>query len=172
MLELGDSRLPARFWDKVQVVESGCWEWTGGGDGRGYGTCGHDGRMQKAHRVTYTALRSQIPEGLELDHLCRNRCCVNPGDLEAVTHQENLRRGHGSSHARGAEYCRQNAHRLTPENVYTSRDGSRTCGACARATQRKYAAANRDAVNARTRKRRAMERLRNQPDAEKGERDD
>lgn len=69
-----------------------CWEWTGLKNVRGYGRINVAGTMQLAHRATYSALRGPIPEGLELDHLCRNPSCVNPDHLEPVTHAENVRR--------------------------------------------------------------------------------
>jgi hypothetical protein len=80
-----------RFWSKV-LISDGCWVWTGTTDKDGYGVLGVDGRFVRAHRFAYELLVGPIPEGLELDHLCFNRPCVNPGDLEPVTTQENLRR--------------------------------------------------------------------------------
>lgn len=71
-----------------------CWEWIGTRYGNGYGQAaiGDGGRINQAHRVVYEALVGPIPEGLELDHLCRNPSCVNPDHLEPVTHAENMRR--------------------------------------------------------------------------------
>lgn len=82
-----------RFWEKVsQEPMSGCWLWTGAVD-RGYGQfSAHAGQHAKAHRFSYELLRGPIPKGLDLDHLCRVRCCVNPAHLEPVTRKENLRR--------------------------------------------------------------------------------
>jgi HNH endonuclease len=78
-----------RFWEKVEQGE-GCWLWTGAID-RGYGQFVWNGR-KRAHRVAYELIIGPIPEGLELDHLCRNKSCVRPEHLEPVTKAENIRR--------------------------------------------------------------------------------
>lgn len=86
-----------RFWSKVRVADSGCWEWTGSrncADSRGYGQFrpAGSGRLVLAHRWAYEKCIGLIPSGLELDHVCRNRICVNPLHLEAVTRRTNLLR--------------------------------------------------------------------------------
>lgn len=73
--------------------ETGCWEWMWCISSCGYGALKRDGRVLKAHRVYYERHKGPIPDGLQIDHLCRNRRCVNPAHLEAVTKTENLRRG-------------------------------------------------------------------------------
>lgn len=73
--------------------ENGCWIWTGCTDRLGYGTAWWNGSTERAHRAVFFAAGREIPAGTELDHLCRVRACVNPDHLEAVTHQENVRRG-------------------------------------------------------------------------------
>ena len=85
-----------RFWGKVNKnAPNGCWEWTAGLFGNGYGHFWTSVRWVGAHRWAYEALVGPIPEGLELDHLCSNRKCVNPAHLEPVTHKENTLRGEG-----------------------------------------------------------------------------
>lgn len=73
--------------------ETPCWVWQGSDDGDGYGTVRRDRRTLKAHRFYYEQVRGPIPDGLQLDHLCRIRRCVNPAHLEPVTQAENMQRG-------------------------------------------------------------------------------
>ena len=91
--------LPLRYEQKVTVLDSGCWEWTGCKIWNGYGRIHQiiDGKrkMILAHRAVYEILVGPIPEGLTLDHLCRNRSCVNPAHLEAITMRDNVLRGVG-----------------------------------------------------------------------------
>lgn len=83
-----------RFWANV-IKGPTCWEWTGAQVGRANEKYGHT-RMGMAHRVAYELLVGPIPKGLVLDHLCRNRLCVNPAHLEPVTQRTNILRGNGA----------------------------------------------------------------------------
>lgn len=87
--------LRLRVMRKVKVGPLGaCWEWTGARNGNGYGRVHvRPGKLAYAHRAVYALLVGPIPAGLDLDHLCRNRSCVNPLHLEPVTRGENLLRG-------------------------------------------------------------------------------
>lgn len=76
--------------------DTNCWEWTGYIMPSGYGLTSRDGQKTSAHRANYEDFVGPIPEGYEIDHLCRNRACCNPGHLEAVTRSENQRRGRNS----------------------------------------------------------------------------
>jgi hypothetical protein len=86
-----------RFMDNVRVQENGCAIWIGGSRncGTDYGGFNFRGKRYLAHRYAYEQLIGPIPEGLSLDHLCRNPRCVNPAHLEPVTHRENVVRGIG-----------------------------------------------------------------------------
>jgi hypothetical protein len=83
-----------RFAEKYWInPKTGCWQWLAGIDRYGYGIFTINTRNKKAHRVAYAIHRGPIPAGQVLDHLCRNRACVNPAHLEAVRHGDNIRRG-------------------------------------------------------------------------------
>jgi len=86
---VGDDK--ARFWSKVDA-EGDCWEWTGARSDKGYGHMRRADTIVAAHRFAWELLVGPIPDGLEIDHLCRKRKCVNPDHLEPVTHSENMRR--------------------------------------------------------------------------------
>ncbi len=83
-----------QFWSKVEKVPfETCWLWGGAITSGGYGSVRAGGRTCRAHRVAYELTNGPIPEGMEVDHLCRVRSCVRPDHLEAVTHRENVLRG-------------------------------------------------------------------------------
>jgi hypothetical protein len=126
--------LESRFLAKVDDTET-CWFWTATINNRGYGTFGLNGRMALAHRVAYELWIGPIPDGLEIDHLCGVRHCVNPAHLEAVTHRENLRRGTGFAAVNGAKTHCPHGHEYTPENTYhnPNPNGGRICRTCKRA---------------------------------------
>ena len=89
---------------RLIITPSGCWEWTGARDQRGYGRAGYGPRRAGTglvHRMVYQQVNGPVDDGLELDHLCRNPPCANPAHLEPVTHRENILRGEGPARLGG-----------------------------------------------------------------------
>lgn len=133
-IEWADATVQARFWALVRrgAVDA-CWPWTGGFQGTGYGVFRIGNRQTTAHRVAYCITHGHEPEGLQVDHLCRNRACCNPTHLEAVTQAENVRRG---LKGRMVTSC-TNGHVYTPENTgHHAGTGRRFCRECRRARDR------------------------------------
>lgn len=119
-----------RFNAKVSAQPDGCMLWTGAQASNGYGSFRVEGRTWKAHRWAWTRANGRVPNGLDLDHLCRNRLCVNVDHLEMVTRQENLLRGDGPrltrERAAARTHCRR-GHLYTDPYVP---GGKRRCKAC------------------------------------------
>ncbi len=117
------------------LVESGCWHWTGSLKTNGYGQINIGAGLSPAsvHRVTYEEFVGPVPDGLELDHLCRNRACCNPDHLEPVTRADNVARGaRAAGYADSRETCIR-GHHWTPENTYRRfLGGPRWCRTCKR----------------------------------------
>ncbi len=147
--EVMSAQRRALFWSRVDksAGEDGCWLWLGGRD-KFYGVFRVDyGRgliRDGAHRVAYELLRGRIPNGLHIDHLCRNQCCVNPKHLEPVSSRVNVLRGVGVAAKNSRkEFC-DNGHSFTSDNtrVEWRRDGrrERICLACKSLRRRRYRA--------------------------------
>lgn len=124
-----DERLPRRVADKIiPEPNSGCWLWMGCLTRGGYGQLHSIRKTVYAHRYVFELLKGQIPLGLQLDHLCRNRCCVNPDHLESVTQHLNLIRGNGFSGTNSRKIHCDKGHSL--ENAYPVKKGGRLCREC------------------------------------------
>ena len=121
------------------VQPDGCWKWQMKWLADGYGRMKVDGKPILAHRYYYEQKYGRVPDGLELDHLCRNRWCCNPDHVEPVTHRENMLRAPAAL----ATHCKQ-GHEWTEENTYYARSASgfprRKCRKCTAVWQRAYQA--------------------------------
>lgn len=144
-LTIGDTRLPPRFWTKVEANAGGCWLWIASLDSKGYGHVWWNGRTRGACRVAYEILVADVPIGLDLDHLCRVRNCVNPAHLEPVTRQVNVLRGVGPSAVHAQALRCPSGHPYDEANTYRWR-GWRMCRACSAARSRARAKKKREAA--------------------------
>lgn len=116
---------------RYETSDTGCWLWTGPLYSNGYGKTARPLRGTRiAHRAFYLATGREIPAGLDLDHLCRVRQCVNPAHLEPVSRSTNLLRGAG---ARGRAYCKRGHDLADPANTRVDPNGVRICVPCWRA---------------------------------------
>ncbi len=111
--------LPDRIKNCSTPVDNGCWVWNRKLTTAGYGRTPYKGKSIYAHRLAYIAFKGTIPEGLFLDHKCRNAACVNPDHLEPVSHKENVKRGlrGGLNPQRLATHCKH-GHEFTEKNTY------------------------------------------------------
>lgn len=121
-----------RFWSKVDFDphdEARCWRWLACHSSDGYGSFTLANRMVGAHRLAFELERGEIPAGLELDHLCSQRDCVNPRHLDPVTHQENIRRGRTGIANRSKDRCPE-GHVYDAVRIRTDGTTHRACKRC------------------------------------------
>ena len=117
-----------RFADKVECGPeiNSCWVWISADNGTGYGSFRFNRKTKLAHRFSYELYKGVIPDGLVIDHLCKNTLCVNPDHLEAVTNKENIMR----SEYKEKTHC-PHGHEYTKENTYLN-GKKKTCRECGR----------------------------------------
>ncbi len=129
-----------RFFAKVVKTGTGCWLWTAAKNDDGYGLFSGrpGGGTVRAHIWSYEHAVGPVPDGLQLDHLCRKRSCVNPAHLEPVTSAENTMRGESLQAVNAAKTHCKRGHEFTPENTYVTSSGSRSCRVCLAIHRAKY----------------------------------
>lgn len=139
--------LAERFWVKVNKNGSlsshrpdlgPCWIWIAAINAKGYGIMSVDVGSTLVHRISYKISGGVIPDGMQIDHLCRVRNCVNPKHLEVVTPRINTHRGYGPAAMRARKTHCPKEHPYSGDNLYVSPTGNRQCRICIRQNQRNY----------------------------------
>jgi HNH endonuclease len=137
-------QLPPRLRQSIKKAGGGCWVWTGSVRSTGYGQIRWSGKNVLTHRLVYQITQGSIPDGLVLDHLCREPLCCNPTHLEPVTDHENVVvRGTGPSAVNAVKTHCPSGHEYTPVNTWVGKKGQRHCRACHRNHQLAYMARKR-----------------------------
>jgi hypothetical protein len=133
------------FWERFKShieFTPYCWLWKGSKNWGGYGQVNMGGKnVRSVHKVAYELFHGSVPEGLQLDHLCRVRHCVNPAHLDAVTQRDNLLRGDGPTAKNARKTHCKHGHELSGDNLYAGT--GRICRICKRHRERKKRARNR-----------------------------
>ena len=141
--------LPENVISRIRISPDGCHNWLGAHASNGYSECGIGGKIRSVHRIVYEDVYGPIPDGLEIDHLCRNRGCVNPVHLEAVAHSVNVKRGIGpamiAAMKRSLTHCKR-GHPFDKQNTRIAPNGQRRCRECLRLWMR----ANRKGISIET----------------------
>ena len=117
------------LWEHI-IPTDGCWHWTGYLNHDGYGRLRLGGRQVMAHRAVYEAERGPIPSGLTIDHLCRNRSCVNPSHMEPVALKVNILRGTSPQAHNAAKSSCKRGHEFSGDNLGIDKHGYRYCRKC------------------------------------------
>lgn len=125
-----EAKAKKRLFDmSMPEPNTGCIIWIGDSV-KGYGRSCYKGKKIMAHRLSYEINVSKIPEGLTIDHLCKNTYCINPMHLEAVTMKENTMRGRSFSSINAMKTKCSRGHSYDEENTYYYKDGRRDCKIC------------------------------------------
>ena len=123
----------SQIWDSIEKTDT-CWNWTRFPTSNGYGLVQFDGKLRLVHRVIWNLKVGPIPNGLHIDHLCRNRKCVNPAHLELVTPRENILRGIGITAKNAVKTHCLRGHPLSGTNLHTRKSPTgrvwRSCRRC------------------------------------------
>jgi len=122
-----------RFWEKVEKTD-GCWFWTGGVNGSGYGSILHYGKAIKVHRFSYELSYGLIAETLEAHHKCGNKICVNPEHIQLINKVFHAQ--HHRQFRKKPIKC-IHGHRYTLQNTYIDKRGYMTCKACKKKRNRR-----------------------------------
>lgn len=142
--------LKERLLNRIAISDTGCWLWVGYLDKYGYGSLGVPrciaGKVKnvRAHRLSYELFKGPLLQGKYIDHLCKQRACINPDHLELVTPGENVMRSTKTFQAINAAktHCK-NGHPLSGQNLYLMRLGHRSCRTCRSTAYTKYYTAKR-----------------------------
>lgn len=141
-IEMTDQQRDGFFRKVDPANDDDCWRWSGATDRHGYGKFNLKPYVAGAHRVAYQLMVGPIPDGLDLDHLCRVPPCVNPAHLEPVTRRENtMRSAIAPAAVNAAKTSCVNGHAFTEANTYRDPEGYRHCKQCRRRSQLKWIAA-------------------------------
>jgi len=134
----------ARFWQKVKKTENGCWRWTAYIDSDGYGRFyWQSGRTAGlAHQFSYAFFKAPLDPTLTVDHVCRNRWCVNPDHLRQISGYQNILIGEGASAVNARKTRCKRGHAFSSNNTRIASDGSRVCLICEKERVDKYRTKN------------------------------
>ncbi len=133
-----NEELKNRLKSRIKIKKNGCWIYTRSKNKKGYGRLSAWGKLSLAHRISYIVFKGEIPNGKYLDHLCRNRSCINPNHLEPVTNRENILRGIGIAAINYRKKKCTFGHKFDKKNTLVRPDGRRQCINCKKRQMEEY----------------------------------